>query len=33
MSAFSTYIKDFGTKNAATILWFTLGLLLGAFVL
>ena len=33
MSAFSLYIKDFGTKNAACIIWFTLGVLLGTFVL
>lgn len=33
MSAFSTYLKDFGTKNAASIVWFTVGVLLGTFVL
>lgn len=33
MSPFKNYIKDFGTQNAASILWFTLGILLGMFVL
>ena len=26
MSPFKNYIKDFGTQNAASILWFTLGM-------
>lgn len=33
MSAFTTYLKDFGTKNAASIIWFTIGVLLGVFVI
>jgi len=33
MSAFTTYFKDFGTKHVASIIWFTVGVLLGTFVL
>jgi len=33
MSAFSSYIKEWGTKNASNIIWFTAGLLVGVFVI
>ena len=33
MSAFKDYIKTFATKNVSNLVWFVVGLLLGAFVL